>query len=53
MNMTTQTTKEFKNNKGEIILKNSKVEIIGCSESGLDIRDINTGITIFDIGWDI
>lgn len=47
------TTKELKNNKGEIIPKNSEVIIIGCSESGLDIKDIKTNVIILDIGWDI
>lgn len=47
------TTQEFRNNKGEIIPKNTKVDVFNCSQSGYDIRDINTGIIMYDIGWSI
>ena len=47
------TTVEFHNNKGEIIPKNAEVDVFGCSEYGYDIRDINTDIIVYDIGWTI
>jgi hypothetical protein len=45
------TTTEFHNNKGEIIPKNTEVDVCGCSEYGYDIRDIKTGVTVYGIGW--